>query len=550
MDGIDRQALNELFPFNFTVGEELTILDVSPKMTATASEMAIGANLLDCITLERPILKKFSREILLDYKKSTLEIKVLGVSGINFVGQIVQNETKPEEIVFLVKPFTSSLNALVEAGFSLSDFAPSDALPDLLLGIQFAEAKNVQLRQKNHLLREEMVVNKFLSEIFSSDTLEALFLNIAEGVAKALSLNDVIIYKVGSHFAKQVAGAGSLITSAQVTDKALAIPIGKGVIGQSILEKKTQLIADVSKCDHYIKDQASRGGSELTVPIIIDGQVIAVIDSESQETHRYSLEDQHLLEMFAELAGPLIINHARQARQQEGSIKVTQRLRSRNQSLKSISHEFRTPLAQISSGIQLIAKHGDGMGEDEKRETLESLLGPIDRLTDLFNSLMREEKGLKEEIIIEEFCLLRLIHRIAKGALRPYGREEDLTISSEEKQVVINSSRDFLTQIIINLLVNSAKYSASNTEIILSIEMRANRVLISVSDSGIGISPEDLGSVFEPHMRSEKANLMAHGVGLGLSIVRNKAESLGGEVSVTSTDGAGSCFTVSIPKTA
>ena len=80
--------------------------------------------------------------------------------------------------------------------------------------------------------------------------------------------------------------------------------------------------------------------------------------------------------------------------------------------------------------------------------------------------------------------------------------------------------------------------------------MRANRVLISVSDSGIGISPEDLGSVFEPHMRSEKANLMAHGVGLGLSIVRNKAESLGGEVSVTSTDGAGSCFTVSIPKTA
>jgi two-component system autoinducer 2 sensor kinase/phosphatase LuxQ len=107
-----------------------------------------------------------------------------------------------------------------------------------------------------------------------------------------------------------------------------------------------------------------------------------------------------------------------------------------------------------------------------------------------------------------------------------------------------------MTQIILNLLVNAAKYSVINTEINLSIENFGHRFLLSVADCGIGIKGDDLGSVFEPHMRSAEAIVMAEGAGFGLSIVRNKVEELGGEVSVTSTKGIGSCFKVSIPSTA
>jgi signal transduction histidine kinase len=200
--------------------------------------------------------------------------------------------------------------------------------------------------------------------------------------------------------------------------------------------------------------------------------------------------------------------------------------------------------------VQLLSRHGSAIDESEKQDTLESLLHPIARLKNLFDSLMDENEGVKEKIIIEEFCLIKLINRIAKEALRPYGRDSDLLVSSRLQEVKLHSSRESLTQIIINLLVNAAKYSTINTEIEVAVELLGGRILISISDLGIGIKEKDLGAIFEPHMRSEKAIAMAEGSGFGLSIVRDKVRELGGEISVTSTEGIGSCFQVSLPETA
>ena len=550
MEGIDREALDGIFPFRFKVGEDMTLLEVSPKLVAISPKMAVGSKVLDCLQFERPILKRYDLDTLLNFHMATIEIKLNNIQGVNFVGQIVQNQSSLQEILFLVKPFAKSLNALSDAGFTLSDFAPSDALPDLLLGIQFAETKSVQLKKQNELLREEIKINKFLSDIFASDTLETLFLKIAQSVSRTLGADDVIIYKVESDLARQAAGAGSSRTTAQVLELGLAIPSGVGIVGKAVLEQKTQLVMDVTKNDDYIEDAASRGGSEISVPVIIDGQVIAVIDSESEVTNRYSEEDVHLLEIFAGLAGKAIISQKRQVRAQQETLRTAQRLKSKNQSLRSISHEFRTPLTQISSGVQLLSRHGSAIDESEKQDTLESLLHPIARLKNLFDSLMDENEGVKEKIIIEEFCLIKLINRIAKEALRPYGRDSDLLVSSRLQEVKLHSSRESLTQIIINLLVNAAKYSTINTEIEVAVELLGGRILISISDLGIGIKEKDLGAIFEPHMRSEKAIAMAEGSGFGLSIVRDKVRELGGEISVTSTEGIGSCFQVSLPETA
>lgn len=528
----------------------MTLLEVSPKLSAVSPKMVVGAKALDCLRFERPILKQYSFETLLNYKKSTVEIGLEDIADINFIGQMVQNQSSPQEIIFLVKPFSENLSKLSDAGFTLSDFAPSDALPDLLLGLQLANTKSLQLKRQNDLLSEEIRINQFLSDIFACGTLENLFLNLAQSISRTLEADDVVIYKVGPSLARQVAGAGSARTSLQVLESGLTVPAGVGVVGRAMLEQKTQLVMDVSKNDYYVKDSASLGGSEISVPVIIDGQVIAVIDSESRAINRYSEEDVHLLEKFAGLAGRAIISQERLVSAQRAILKTSQTLKSKNQSLRSISHEFRTPLAQISSGVQLLSRHGSAMDEDERRETLESLFHPIDRLTNLFGSLMNENEGVQEEIVIEEFCLMQLIQRIAGEALRPYGRGADLLVSSQFEGLKLHSSREYLTQIIINLLVNAAKYSTINTKIEIEVELIGGRILISVSDLGIGIKERDLGAIFEPHMRSEEAMSMAGGSGFGLSIVRDKIAKLGGEISVTSTVGVGSCFQVSIPKTA
>ena len=371
MEGIDREALDGIFPFRFKVGEDMTLLEVSPKLVAISPKMAVGSKVLDCLQFDRPILKRYDLDTLLNFHMATIEIRLNDIPSVTFVGQIVQNQSSLQEILFLVKPFAKSLSALSDAGFTLSDFAPSDALPDLLLGIQFAETKSVQLKKQNELLREETKINKFLSDIFASDTLETLFLEIAQSVSRTLEADDVIIYKVESNFARQAAGAGSSRTTAQVSELGLAIPSGVGIVGKAVSEQKTQLVMDVTKNDDYIEDAASLGGSEISVPVIIDGQVIAVIDSESEVTNRYSEEDVHLLEIFAGLAGKAIISQKRQVRAQQETLQTAQRLKSKNQSLRSISHEFRTPLTQISSGVQLLSRHGSAIDESEKQETLE-----------------------------------------------------------------------------------------------------------------------------------------------------------------------------------
>jgi hypothetical protein len=154
MEGIDRKALSDIFPFNFKVGRDMTLLEVSPRLAAVSPKMVVGSKALDCLQFERPILKKYSFDNLLNYQKATVEVKLDDIQDVNFVGQIVQNQISQQEIIFLVKPFAKNLSKLSDAGFTLSDFAPSDALPDLLLGIQFADTKSLQLKKQNELLSE------------------------------------------------------------------------------------------------------------------------------------------------------------------------------------------------------------------------------------------------------------------------------------------------------------------------------------------------------------------------------------------------------------
>lgn len=528
----------------------MTFLAVSPKLSKASPRTTIGADVLDSIKFTRPILSDYSYEELLRHDNSAILLTFTDIAGVPFKGQILRNHDCPYEAVFVIKPSATSIDGLTKAGFTLSDFAPSDALPDLLLSIQLIETNNALLKEKNRLLSEEIVVNNFLTAIYSCETMESLYLCIAATAAKALNTFDVVLYEVESDVARQVAGAGSNRTALQVTLHQLAIPIGKGVVGRAVAEKKSQLVPEIEKCEYYIRDSASRNGSEISVPIIYDGQVIAVIDSESDVINRFSMEECRTLEMLAALAGPYLSTLQRRLRSQTDSLAATQRLRRKNLTLQSISHEFRTPLAQISSGVQLLSKHGLAMESEEKQDILESFLHPISRLKKLFSMLMSDHSEASNEIVQQDFCLLRLIDRIAKECLRPYGREDDLTVSTPGGELIIYSSKESLTQVIINLLVNAAKYSPFNTQIILSAEIVGGRVVLTVSDSGIGIPEDHLGAIFEPHMRSEQAIAMAEGAGFGLSIVRDTVQALGGHVSVTSTEGLGSNFKVSLPNTA
>jgi len=130
---------------------------------------------------------------------------------------------------------------------------------------------------------------------------------------------------------------------------------------------------------------------------------------------------------------------------------------------------------------------------------------------------------------------------LAKGlkySFKPAGRTASVLADPEKLQ-----------QIVLNLLTNAVKFTDSGGSITLSATPRGNCVDIAVADTGAGISSEKLEKVFDPFVQAERRlNQPVQGVGLGLAISRDLAQAMGGEISLQSTVGKGSTFTLSLPR--
>src|SRR5438045_7824933 len=123
------------------------------------------------------------------------------------------------------------------------------------------------------------------------------------------------------------------------------------------------------------------------------------------------------------------------------------------------------------------------------------------------------------------------------------------TYKGGDKTASVLADPEKLQQIVLNLLTNAVKFTDTGGSITLSATPRGNCVEISVADTGAGISAEKLETVFDPFVQAERRlNQPVQGVGLGLAISRDLAHAMDGEITVESTVGKGSTFTLSLPR--
>jgi signal transduction histidine kinase len=218
--------------------------------------------------------------------------------------------------------------------------------------------------------------------------------------------------------------------------------------------------------------------------------------------------------------------------------------------LANVNHELRTPVSAIIGYARLIIRATEGQIDSLQRENLQDLLYNAERLLNLINSLLdfaKIEAGKMEvrvetvevnEIIqgaastiepILNGCSIRLIREIAPGL------------------PTLNTDREKLRQIILNLLDNAAKFTERG-EIKISASQQNRSLRLVVSDTGIGIEKKDLDQIFERFHRGDLSTSKKYGgTGLGLAIVKNFVMLLAGEVGAESEVGKGSTFTVTIP---
>jgi len=211
------------------------------------------------------------------------------------------------------------------------------------------------------------------------------------------------------------------------------------------------------------------------------------------------------------------------------------------------SHELRTPIAVILSQTQATLARERTPGE--YRETIEACQRAAQRMRALTESLLalaRLDAG-QEKLNRQHFDLSQTA-RDCVALLRPLAEERDITIRCELAPAECFGDSECLAQVITNLLTNAILHNKSNGDVSVTARQENDFVLLTVADSGPGISAEDLPRIFERFYRADKSRTGATGgTGLGLAICKAIADAHGGALEVASTLGQGSTFTLRIP---
>jgi signal transduction histidine kinase len=229
--------------------------------------------------------------------------------------------------------------------------------------------------------------------------------------------------------------------------------------------------------------------------------------------------------------------------------------RRKDDFLAMLSHELRNPLAAIQGSIELMQRRN--IDDAELMWARDVVARQNRHLTRLIDDLLDVSRITRGKLTLQkEPVEIREVAQLAVETVRPLieARGHQLTVELPELPFHVEGDAVRLTQVISNLLANSAKYTDEGGRIDLVVghepaESGGEHVVISVRDNGRGISPEAMPRLFEPSTHEERLNSGAHGgLGIGLIVVRGLVEMHGGSVEARS-DGAGrgSVFTVKLP---
>lgn len=214
----------------------------------------------------------------------------------------------------------------------------------------------------------------------------------------------------------------------------------------------------------------------------------------------------------------------------------------------NVTHELRTPLSSLSGYVEGL---GDGVFEPSEKlvGSMQKQIGRMKRLIDDTQELSQAEEGsirLNLEAVNMSDVINQAIFQLLPSA---QAKSHELTFHEPEQDVYVTADYDRLIQILLNLISNGISYTPPNGQIELFIAMEKSRCQIKVKDNGIGIPAKDRPFVFERFYRVDQSRSREQGgSGVGLTISRNLARHMGGELFVApNQEGPGSCFTLSLP---
>ena len=221
--------------------------------------------------------------------------------------------------------------------------------------------------------------------------------------------------------------------------------------------------------------------------------------------------------------------------------------------LSNMSHEFRTPLNSILSLARILLDRMDGELTPEQEKQVTYIRKAAEDLSELVNDLLDLAKVEAGKVILRplEFQVASLFGAL-RGMLRPllaHNPAISLVFVEPADKLTLNTDESKVSQVLRNFISNALKFTEQGEVRVTAERGPGDTVLFAVSDTGIGIAPEDQEAIFLEFTQLESARQKrVKGTGLGLPLSRRLAELLGGAVSLRSTPGIGSTFTLTVPR--
>jgi len=290
--------------------------------------------------------------------------------------------------------------------------------------------------------------------------------------------------------------------------------------------------------------------AEAALPLRMGGQIIGVLDILSTEEDDFGADDVSVLLNVANQIAIALENARAYAVERQAAERLRELDQSKRRFLANMSHELRTPLTNILGFSRLMLKEVNGALTEQSRNDLEIIYNNGQHLLGLVNDLLdvsQIEAGLMELEFraVDLADLIRSVMATASALVR----DKDIQLYQEiaPDLPIVWGDKTRIRQILLLLLSNAAKFTNQG-----SITVRAWRddgeILVSISDTGVGILPEDRERIFEQFEQGTLENgRHPNGAGLGLVLSKEFIEMHGGRIWVESEVGKGSTFTLTLP---
>lgn len=283
---------------------------------------------------------------------------------------------------------------------------------------------------------------------------------------------------------------------------------------------------------HLVRKDGSTVPVEVFVSYDRDAGVFCVIQRDVSERLRMERE---------------LIERTRQLEEQNAQVKAAMEEKSRL--FRNMSHELRTPVTSIIGFAELALDDQDNPLNPSQRLALNRIADNARRLLGMLDDLLDLGKleGGKARLRLSEVSLGHCIEQVVEN-MRPLARDKNLKLSLDLPGDLPRLSTDEqkLNQIMVNLISNAIKFTPAG-EVRVSARRNGKSVRIDVSDTGMGIPPDELPHIFKEFYQGSRRAQGVKGAGLGLAIASKLAGLLGGDIKARSRVGEGSTFTLKLP---